>query len=96
MRISTEQAEELEKVLHGFLKGKNYQIPTLKDNDGNVTEWRALTGNVNGERTIEITQGMFLIDPRTMEEVGKEKIKKEKAKNRRNFFKKILKVIING
>jgi hypothetical protein len=96
MRISEEQAKELEEIFHGFVHGKNYHTPSLTDADGNVTEWRTLTAEVNGARTIEIMNGMFLIDPRTIEEVGKRKSKKEKKENIiKLIFKSILKTILN-
>ena len=96
MRISEEQAKELVEIFHGFIHGKNYQTPSLTDADGNVTEWRTLTAEVNGVRTIEIMNGMFLIDPRTIEEVGKRKSKKEKKENIiKLIFKSILKTILN-
>ena len=96
MRISEEQAKELVEIFHGFIHGKNYHTPSLTDADGNVTEWRTLTAEVNGVRTIEIMNGMFLIDPRTIEEVGKRKSKKEKKENIiKLIFKSILKTILN-
>lgn len=96
MKITKEEAELWEEIFKGFVKGKNYQMVSKVDAGGNVLEYKKLTGMTEGIRTLEITNGMFLIDPNVIEEEGKPKKDKSKNKEKKHIFKKILKGLLNG
>lgn len=98
MKITVEDAKLWSEIFKGFVKGKEYQFAKNVDEDGNVTEYKKVTGKVDGIRTLEISQGMFLLDPNIIEEVGKKKTagtKKEK-KSFLVLLKKVFKGILNG
>lgn len=100
MKITVEEAKLWSEIFKGFAKGKEYQFAKNVDENGNVTEYKKVTGKVDSSniRTLEISQGMFLLDPNIIEEVGKKKTagtKKEK-KSFLVLLKKIFKGILNG
>ena len=96
MKITKEDAKLWSEIFKGFAKGKEYQFAKNVDEDGNVTEYKKVTGNVDGIKFLEISQGMFLLDPNIIEEVGKPKQSKSKNKEKKHIFKKIIKGLLNG
>ena len=98
MKITVEDAKLWSEIFKGFAKGKEYQFAKNVDENGNVTEYKKVTGKVDSIRTLEISQGMFLLDPNIIEEVGKKKTARTK-KEKKSFLvllKKIFKGILNG
>lgn len=72
MILTQEEAKAWAEILKGFSVGKDYQIPMVYDNEGNVIQYAAITDfTVNPQcPTIRLSHnGMSKIDVRTVSEV---------------------------
>ena len=76
MVLTQEEAKKWAKILKGFAEGKNYKIPFIFNNKGEVIRYVAITDfEVNPQcPTISMTysKGFELIRPETVVEVKKD------------------------
>ncbi len=75
MILTQEDAKAWAEILKGFSEGKEYQIPFVYDNDGNVIQYITITDfTVNKQcPTINIAYGKYrgIIPPYLISEVKK-------------------------
>ena len=72
MILTQEEAKAWSEILNGFAEGKDYQIPMVYDNEGNVVQYAAITDfTVNPQcPTIMLSHnGLSKIDVRNVSEV---------------------------
>lgn len=75
MILTQDEAKKWSQILKGFSEGKEYEIPMIYNNDGNVIQWAKITDfEVNKNcPTIRVTHWRSLtpIDPNIVREVQK-------------------------
>ena len=79
MILTQKEAAKWSEILKGFSEGKEYEIPMVYDNNGNVTQWIKITDfKVNSIPTITLMyQGLTKINPFMIREVKSSKINNE-------------------
>lgn len=73
MILTQDEAKKWSEILKGFSEGKEYEIPMVYDNDGNVVQWTTITDfEVNSIPTISMMyNGLTMINPDMVREVQK-------------------------
>ena len=71
MILTQDEAKKWAEILKGFSEGKDYEIPMVYDNDGNVVRWINITDfEVNHIPTISMMHnGLTMINPDMIREV---------------------------
>ena len=71
MILTQDEAKKWSEILKGFSEGKEYEIPMVYDNDGNVVQWVKISDfEVNSIPTITMMHnGLSMINPDMVREV---------------------------
>ena len=79
MILTQEEAARWSEILKGFSEGKEYEIPMIYDDNGNVTKWVKITYfEINRIPIITMMHlGLTKIDPFIIREVKSSKINNE-------------------